>query len=228
MIPMPPLEFQALVCGPGNEQMFEPIGGRLRDRLRQHDMLTSNAGVLDIGCGCGRLARFLTGSPIGAYVGFDRHKGMVDWCTQEISSRDPRFHFDYFSLKSAYTVWDDQAGTIDTETFRFPYDDSAFDTIVLASVFTHMSPGETRQYLGEMARVMRPGAKALFSIFLSPTGATEVRDNGINVFHALPQLLADIDALPFRATFLGAGTFAAEPTPAQSFNYDHNWYVLTR
>ena len=153
---------------------------------------------------------------------------MVDWCAQEIGSRDPRFRFDYFNLNSVYTVLDDQAGTIDTETFRFPYGDSSFDTVVLASVFTHMSPGETRQYLGEMARVMRPGAKALVSIFLSPTGATEVRDNGINVFHALPRLLADIDALPFRAKLIGWGTSGGEPTLAQSFNHEHNWYVLTR
>ena len=67
----------------------------------------------------------------GSYVGFDRHKGMVDWCTHEIGSRDPRFRFDYFALKSVYTAWDQQAGTLDAETFRFPYPDAAFDCEVL-------------------------------------------------------------------------------------------------
>ena len=71
MLPMPPLEFQALVCGAGAEHLFEGVGGTLRDMLRQQDMLTPNASLLDIGCGCGRLARYLTESPIGAYIGFD-------------------------------------------------------------------------------------------------------------------------------------------------------------
>jgi SAM-dependent methyltransferase len=229
LIPMPPVEFQSLVCGPGSEHLFEAAGRGLRDLLRQHAMLTPGASVLDIGCGCGRLARYLLELPIGSYVGFDRHKGMVAWCAQEIGSRDPRFRFDYFDLKSVYTVWDDQAGAINTETFRFPYADSTFDSIVLGSVFTHMPPGETRQYLDEMARVMRPGGKALLSVFFSPTGATEVRDDGINVFHSLPWLLASISALPFDARFIGPAMPNGErPEPDQSFNYKHNWYLLTR
>jgi SAM-dependent methyltransferase len=225
MIPMPPVEFQAFVCGPSAIDRFEAAGCWQRDMLHQQGMLTSGVSLLDVGCGCGRLARYLTELPIGSYAGFDRHKGMVDWCVQEIGSRDPRFRFDYVDLKSVYTVWDDQAGAIDAETFRFPYADATFDSVVLASVCTHMPPGETRQYLGELARVMRPGAKAMFSIFLSPTGATEVRD-GINVFHGLPGLLADIGALPLRARLVVPGMSDSEQADPV---YDtHNWYELTR
>ena len=218
MIPMPPVEFQTLVCGIGCEPQFEEVGCWLRDFLDQNGMLTSGVSLLDVGCGCGRLARNLVESPIGSYTGFDRHKGMVDWCVQEIGSRNPRFRFDYFDLKSAYVVRDHQAGSIDAETFRFPYADAAFDSVLLASVFTHMSPGEARNYLGELARVMRPGARALISVFLSPTGATEFHDDGFNVFHSLSGLMADIGALPFDARLTGA----------PSSGYEHNWYVLTR
>ena len=103
-IPMPPIEFQALVCGPGAEASFEVVGAWLRDALDQQAMLGPGTQFLDVGCGCGRLARQLLGTAIASYVGFDRHRGMVDWCTQEITSQDPRFHFDYFALKSVYTV----------------------------------------------------------------------------------------------------------------------------
>jgi SAM-dependent methyltransferase len=236
-IPMPPLEFQTLVCGPGVEPKFEEVGSWLCDALHQQGMLAPGTSFLDVGCGCGRLARQLLGTAIGSYIGFDRHKGMVDWCAQEIGSRDPRFRFDYFDLKSVYTIWDNQAGAIDVEMFRFPYPDAAFDAVLLASVFTHMPPGETRHYLGELARLMRPGAKALLSIFLSPTGAVEVRDDGINVFHDLGEFLADIGALSLRARLTGlrfvpgmraAASVQADPAPAQSFNCEHNWYVLSR
>lgn len=235
-VPMPPIEFQTLVCGPGSEPLFVEVGGWLRDALSQQDMLGPHASVLDVGCGCGRLARALLNAPIGSYIGFDRHRGMVDWSSQEITSRDPRFRFDFFDLKSVYRVWDEQAGSIDVETFRFPYADAAFDSVILASVLTHMSPAETRHYLGELARVMRPGGKALLSIFLSPTRNTEVHDDGINVFHSLPAFLADVRALPFEARLSGLrflpGVSASEALsldPAKpSFGYEHNWYVLTR
>ena len=96
-----------------------------------------------------------------------------------------------------------------------------------------MPPGEVRRYLAELARMMRPGAKAFFSVFLSPTGVTETRDSGVNVFHSLAALLADIGALPFDARLTGlqfvTGSRAdPDPEPIQSFGYKHNWYALTR
>ena len=84
---------------------------------------------------------------------------------------------------------------------------------------------------------MQPGAKALLSIFLSPTGSTEVRDDGTNVFHSLQTFLADVSALPFDARLSGlwfvrgcwpVAAMPRGPVPAESFDYEHNWYVLTR
>jgi SAM-dependent methyltransferase len=138
-VPMPPIEFQTLVCGPGSEPLFGEVGCWLRDALQQQDMLGPNANVLDVGCGCERLACALLDAPIGSYIGFGRHEGMVDWSSQEISSREPCFRFDFFDLKSFYVVWDKQAGSIDAEKFRFPYADGAFDSVILA-LSSHTCP----------------------------------------------------------------------------------------
>jgi SAM-dependent methyltransferase len=219
-LPMPPMIFKTLVCGPTTTDDFEAVGGWLLSVLDHQDMLKDGIDLLDVGCGCGRLARFLLERPVGSYTGFDRHKGMVDWCEREITSRDPRFRFDHFELKSVYVAWDGEQGSIDVEAFTFPYPAEAFDSVVLSSVFTHMPPNEVRHYLGELVRVMRPGAKALLSIFLSP-GAVEVRDDGINIFHNLDQFLADAGDFSFDARLISSAT------PALSFSYEHNWYVLT-
>src|SRR5208282_6287390 len=170
---------------------------------------------LDVGCGCGRLARFLIESPTKFYSGFDRHEGMVEWCRQHI--RDPRFRFDFFELESLYTAWDQKQGVIDTKSFVFPYPDHSFDSAILASVFTHMPPDDVTQYLRELARVMRPSGKVMTSIFFSPA-ALEIRD--INVFHEPQRFLSDLAALPFDVTL----TDPAELNP--SFNCIHHWYLF--
>jgi hypothetical protein len=48
-IPMPPLEFQTLVCGPGDEPKFEEVGIWLRDALHQQGMLAELCGKLGDG-----------------------------------------------------------------------------------------------------------------------------------------------------------------------------------
>jgi SAM-dependent methyltransferase len=78
--------------------------------------------------------------------------------------------------------WDAQEGSIDVGTFRSPYPPGSFNAALLASVFTHMLPVEARHYLGELARLLRPGGKAFLSNFLLP-GKMEIRDkiNGFTI-----------------------------------------------
>src|SRR5215467_10088435 len=144
---LPPHEYQELVCGRNDTHLFEEVGRSLANWLSDEGMLAPGANFLDIGCGCGRLARYLLDKPIRTYRGFDRHPGMVHWCSQEISKRDPRFSFDFFPLKSScYEPLDNERGAFAVEDFHFPYLDASFDSCLLASVFTHMPPNEVRHY----------------------------------------------------------------------------------
>src|SRR5262245_29600497 len=101
-LPLPPFEFQTLVCGPGGEAHFEAVGRWLQDSLRVHGMLEEGIALLDVGCGCGRLARCLVDDPIGRYEGFDRHAGMIAWCNEMLAPRDSRLRFHYVSVRSVY------------------------------------------------------------------------------------------------------------------------------
>jgi len=168
-LPLPPAEFMTLVCGEAEniEQTFLAVGKLLVEMLEKDDMLRPGVAFLDVGCGCGRLARFLCDSPIASYVGFDRHSGMIDWCRRELTSRDSRLRFECFNLKSAYDDLDGEVGQIDAATFRFPFADRSSDSTMLASVFTHMPLVEVSNYLLELRRVTRPGGKVLFSTFLT-------------------------------------------------------------
>jgi SAM-dependent methyltransferase len=101
---MPPHEFQVLVCGPDDVHRFLEIAWLLTYALARDGMLEPGLDFLDVGCGCGRIARQLIGQPIGSYTGFDRHQGMVERSQREIGNRDPRFRFDFFSVKSLYSL----------------------------------------------------------------------------------------------------------------------------
>jgi SAM-dependent methyltransferase len=215
--PFPPDEYMTLVCGsypaPELHEQFQSVGLQLVDNLDQQGMLGEDIRFLDIGCGCGRAARYLLEKPLASYVGFDRHQGMIDWCRQEITARYAKFDFLYFNIKSAYKNIDGQEGKITAAEFRFPFNDHAFDSVLLASVFTHMPMMEIRNYLNEIYRVLSPSGKVLLSVFFNEGEDTVTSNQGIDFFLPKESFLTTLSTSHFhyvRLDIMG----------------DHNWYVL--
>ena len=107
--------------------------------------------ILDVGCGIGRktirLTQYLGDG--GAYEGIDIVKSGIDWCSERISRRYPRFRFQQIDVYNGYY---NPGGRHKAAEYRFPYPDGSFDLVVLGSVFTHMLTDDTAHYLSEMAR----------------------------------------------------------------------------
>lgn len=113
--------------------------------------------VLDIGCGVGRVARYLCAYlyPSVRYEGFDVMDAAIAWCQENITPAHPNFGFTATPvLNTAYRT---DPSLPDAATFRFPYDDASFDFVCAQSVFTHLLPESAENYVREMARVLRPG-----------------------------------------------------------------------
>lgn len=215
--PFPPDEYISLISGPlpadlNIHEWFDGIGQMLVAILDAQKMLGASIRLLDIGCGCGRVARSLLRRPlVASYVGFDRHRGMIDWCRQEIGSRCPSFTFKYFDIRSSYQALDGVEGTIAAVEFKFPFDDNAFDSVLLASVFTHMPLVEIEHYLHEIYRVLGPGGRVLLSVFFNE-GEIEVARDEINFFLSREQFLGAVRAAHFHPKLI-----ASE---------QHNWFIL--
>jgi ubiquinone/menaquinone biosynthesis C-methylase UbiE len=165
-IPLPPADYRAYVSGTSDAAIFQEIGRRAVAAFWSHSIKIEGARFLDIGCGCGRIARHLVPLGLRSYEGFDRHPGMIDWCQRHITPIAPSFHFRHVPVRSAYGDWDGHAGEIDAEALAFPYEDSFFDSISLTSVFTHMPLPEIASYAHEVRRVMAPQGRALATVFL--------------------------------------------------------------
>jgi SAM-dependent methyltransferase len=121
--------------------------------------------VLDVGCGLGRMAVPLTEylTPAGSYEGIDVSREGIDWCMSQISSRFSNFTFRRIDIHNDFYS---PRGRHSAAEYRFPFASDSFDFAFLTSVFTHMMPEDVRNYLGEVARVLKPEGRCLITFYI--------------------------------------------------------------
>lgn len=166
------------LIGSPRDQLVAPL--RLRHVIGQDDdydgqafvqLLVENCGlkpnsaVLDVGCGCGRMALALTKqlNRNGSYDGFDIVKDFVDWCQTNVTPVYSNFHLQHANI---YNKSYNPNGRTRAADYKFPYPDETFDIVFLSSVFTHMLPKDLENYLHEIVRVMKKNAKCLVTYFV--------------------------------------------------------------
>jgi SAM-dependent methyltransferase len=138
--------------------------------------------VLEVGCGCGRVAAALAPhlSDKGRYDGFDVAAPLINWCRKELEPRLPQFHFRL--ADDVFAGGHNPAGHKDAAAFDFPYANDRFDLAILCSVLTHMLPDAIENYLRQTARVLVPGGSAFISVLLFDLAAETAVRNGTTIF----------------------------------------------
>ena len=158
----PPLHLRRYV---GPLRTFEASGSEFLAYLKLLVEMQPGDRILDIGCGCGLMALYLKdyldGS--GSYAGVDLHSPSIRWCNDHIRATHPNFVFEHTDIKSlAYNP----QGAHSADVFQFPFESNSFDVILLKSVFTHMRPAEIKNYLREVARMLKDNGRCLATFFL--------------------------------------------------------------
>ena len=151
--------------GSTDPDQFHRVGLRYRQFLVEDSGLAPGHLFLDIGCGTGRIAIALAGllHPPGGYIGFDVWRDGIEWCRREIAARRPEFAFVHADVDEPHL---NPGGTLPIADWRFPAADGSIDRALALSVFTHLDGPTARHYLRELARVLKPGGKALLTFFL--------------------------------------------------------------
>ncbi len=161
-IPMPDERLRGTV---GRAAAFEDVALVGMGRMNVAG-LRPDHDVLDIGCGVGRTARYLCDylDKDARYEGFDVVEETVRWCETAITPLFPNFHFTYTPLFNQHYSSDPTLPS--AAAFEFPYPDQSFDFAFAHSVFTHLMPDASEQYLREIKRVLRPGGISYTTWFL--------------------------------------------------------------
>ena len=181
----------------GGTEDFKEGAKRFLDCLIESG-LKPDDHVLDVGCGIGRLAAPLTQylSGEGSYRGFDLVEIGVRWATNHITRQYPNF---IFERADVYSEMYHPEGRVRAGEYRFPYADASFDRVFAYSLFTHMLPDDMRNYLREIARVIKPDGCALITYFLLDDNSREALANGrcaISFQPYLPECLTRNVELP--------------------------------
>jgi ubiquinone/menaquinone biosynthesis C-methylase UbiE len=160
---IPPLEL--MHDGPVGFEEFKTNGEEFFRYYTELCDLKPYERMLDVGCGIGRKTFLLTGylNHQGSYEGLDIVKTGIDWCTERITWKYPRFKFQLIDVCNQHY---NPTGRHKASEYTFPFADESFDFVVLCSVFTHMLTEDMEHYLCEVARVLKTGGRGLISFFL--------------------------------------------------------------
>jgi SAM-dependent methyltransferase len=157
-LPMPPLSLRQLVGDMDDRSYDNPTRAPLFGLPpKAYDF------VFDFGCGCGRVARQLIQQKPRPrrYVGIDLHRGLVEWCRNNLAPRAPGFEFHHQDVFSRSLNPNGQAAVL-----PFPVPGSSVSLMLAWSVFTHVNEAAAEFYLKEAARVLHPDGMLMSTWFL--------------------------------------------------------------
>jgi SAM-dependent methyltransferase len=128
--------------------------------------LKSYHNVLEVGCGCGRVAGFLLGTikDPGSYDGFDVVPALIEDATRRLAPFNDRFHFRTFDIYNKF--YNPSESALKAGSFVFPYPENHYDIVFLVSVFTHIMPQGLKNYIQQISTVLKSGGKCLSTFFL--------------------------------------------------------------
>lgn len=164
--PLPPVEYMQIIgsCDAdhftGNMKLFAL-------EILTRCKATPDSTILDLGCGCGRLALPICAylGQTGSYIGVDVWREGIDWCRENIAGTSERMRFHTVESNNNYYFNDATSTAANDYSLRF-IDDASVDIAFAISLFTHLRRQDALAYLKDISRVLKPGGLAYVTGFI--------------------------------------------------------------
>jgi SAM-dependent methyltransferase len=145
---VPPPRLRVLVAGTADLDRFLRSGQAHANCLREMlagigRPLDEMDAILDFGCGCGRMTRWLSELPRPQLHACDYNRELADWCDANLGFVQVR---------------------VTDLNPPLPYPDGSFDLLYAYSVLTHLSTELASQWLAEFQRLIKPGGLVWFTV----------------------------------------------------------------
>lgn len=147
---------------------FIEVSSRCWLNFLSRKFCTSTSDVVELGCGCGRIARALN-APWwdawfeGTYVGVDIDNEMIEYCRNNFPVE--RFKFILSPHKSATYSPNKLDATSPTPTEFIIAEPNSKDFVYSLSLYTHLLEAEVIDYLQKIYRILREGGIMYMTFF---------------------------------------------------------------
>ncbi|MFN2621454.1 MAG: class I SAM-dependent methyltransferase [Chthoniobacterales bacterium] len=154
----------------------EQVASEVLTVMTNYVHLSSQGTVLEVGCGCGRIAAALTqhlqsGS---RYVGVDIVSGLVEFGRKFITPRYPQFKFLLLDQGNfTYDAWRSKGGLVDLEKLSQAQPQSSVDLAISISLFTHLDYAPALEILNAIRWMLGPKGQAFITVFVLDDKARE-------------------------------------------------------
>lgn len=139
---------------------FIQAGNEMWLKFLSRQYCTPNADIVELGCGCGRIARPLkepSWDPWfqGTYIGVDIDQEMIEYCRSNFP--DGRFQFIISPHKSTvYSPGKAYDGPVARSSNFFIAEEQSKDFVYSLSLYSHLLETEAIEYVEKSYRLLRP------------------------------------------------------------------------
>lgn len=163
----------------------EVVAQEVVTAIEKFAKLNPGDSILDVGCGCGRIAAALTQyiDQESRYVGIDIVPGLIDFARNFITPRYPSFEFLLLNESNkTYDSWRRQDGEKGIATLAEAVSGNSIDLTISVSLFTHLDYAPALAMLTSIYRVLKDDGRVFMTVFVLDAAARGGIAGGGSVF----------------------------------------------
>lgn len=144
--------------------------------IEKYTNLASSESILDMGCGCGRIAAALTQyvDRETRYLGIDIVPGLIDFARTFITPRFPSFHFALLNeSNTSYDSWRRKGDNIGIANLAEAVPAQSIDLAISVSLFTHLDFAPALAMLTSIRNGLKNDGRVFMTVFVLDASARD-------------------------------------------------------